>query len=84
MSRTDKLIERLKRKPKDFKWNELVTILNALGYRELTRGKTGGSRRRFAHQTAALIILHEPHPRNELKAYQIELILETLAEEGLI
>jgi hypothetical protein len=47
-------------------------------------GKTGGSRRRFAHSTAAMISLHKPHPGNELKAYQVELVLETLIQEGLI
>lgn len=84
MSRKDKLVTKLQRKPKDFTWNELVTLLNALGYRELKRGKTGGSRRRFVHDSAALISLHEPHPGNELKAYQVELILETLTQEDLI
>lgn len=84
MSRKDKLSAKLKRQPKDFTWNELVTLLKALGYRELKRGKTVGSRRRFVHETAALISLHEPHPGNELKAYQVDLVLETLTQEDLI
>lgn len=84
MSRKEKLVAKLKGRPKDFRWNELETLLKALGYIELNRGKTGGSRRRFAHNTAALIIIHKPHPGNELKAYQIDLIVETLTQEGLI
>lgn len=84
MSRRDKLIEKLKRKPRDFTWNELVTLLKGLEYTEVKRGKTGGSRRRFVHETAAMISLHKPHPANELKAYQVELVLETLTQEGLI
>lgn len=84
MSRKQKLIAKLKSKPKDFTWNELVTLLKALGYRELRRGSTGGSRRRFAHETAAMISLHRPHPRPELKAYQLDLVLETLVQEELI
>jgi len=82
MSRRGKLIERLKRKPRDFTWNELVTVLKGLGYAELKRGKSSGPRRRFVHETAATISIHEPHPGNELKAYQVELVLETLTQEG--
>lgn len=84
MSRRDKLIEKLKRKPRDFTWSELTTLLAGLGYVEVRRGKTGGSRRRFTHDTAATISLHEPHPGNVLKVYQVELVLETLEQEGLL
>lgn len=28
--------------------------------------------------------LHQPHPGNELTSYQVELVLEALAQEGLI
>jgi hypothetical protein len=84
VSRKNKLIQRLKGKPRDFTWDELVTLLKWLGYEEIKRGKSGGSRRRFAHSTAAMISLHRPHPGNELKAYQVELVLETLIQEGLI
>ncbi len=84
MSRRGKLIEKLKRRPRDFTWNELVTLLEGLGYAEVRRGKTGGSRRRFVHESAATIILHEPHPGNQLKSYQVDLVLETLSQEGLI
>ncbi|MEX2502463.1 MAG: type II toxin-antitoxin system HicA family toxin [Trueperaceae bacterium] len=78
------MIEKLKGRPRDFAWKDVVALLEGLGYSEVKRGKTGGSRRRFVHDTAAMIILHEPHPGNELKAYQVELVLETLVEEGLI
>ena len=84
MSRRDKLVEKLKRKPRDFRWHELATLLRGLGYSEMRRGRTGGSRRRFVHETAAMISLHQPHPGNELKAYQVELVLETLSQEALI
>jgi predicted RNA binding protein YcfA (HicA-like mRNA interferase family) len=84
VSRKNKLIQRLKDKPKDFTWDELVTLLKWLGYAEIKRGKTRGSRRRFAHPAAAVISLHKPHPGNELKSYQVELVLETLIQEGLI
>lgn len=84
MSRRGKLIEKLRRKPRDFTWNELVALLEGLGFREVRRGKTSGSRRRFVHETAGMISLHEPHPGRELKGYQVDLVLEALTQKGLI
>ena len=83
MSRRDNLIEKLKRRPRDVSRSELTTLLAGLGYVEVRRGKTGGSRRRFTHATGATMSLHAPHPGNVLKAYQVELVLETLEQEGL-
>ncbi|MBX3144143.1 MAG: type II toxin-antitoxin system HicA family toxin [Trueperaceae bacterium] len=84
MSRKEKLIARLRARPKDFTWRELETLLNCLGYTQVKSGSTGGSRRRFAHATAPPIILHQPHPSNELKAYQVDAVIESLSQEGLI
>lgn len=84
MSRRQKLIAKLRSVPKDFTWRELVTLLSILGYSELGSGRTGGSRRRFVHPFAGPIILHQPHPANVLKLYQVRQILEHLNKEGLI
>lgn len=84
MSRRDKLVARLKGKPKDFSWDELVRLLEGLDYAEATTGKTGGSRRRFVHATASTIALHKPHPGNIVKMYIIDDVLRVLTEEGLI
>lgn len=44
-----------------------------------------GSRRRFYNKaTGRAVAIHEPHPQNTLKAYQVEDILEHLAEAKLI
>ncbi len=84
MGRKDKLIARLRRRPKDFTWDELVRLLKMLGYEEAVTGKTGGSRRRFVHPTAPLIALHKPHPGRIVKMYVIDELLRMLTEEGLI
>lgn len=84
MSRQDKLIKRLLSEPKDFTWQELTTLLKALGFTEELRGKTGGSRRRFSNENDVIISLHKPHPANILKQYQIKQIIEILRQEGLI
>ena len=44
MAKREKLIERLLSKPKDFTWDELTKVLNGLGYKQISAGKTGGSR----------------------------------------
>jgi predicted RNA binding protein YcfA (HicA-like mRNA interferase family) len=84
MSRRDKLVARLKSRPKDFTWDELVRLLEGLGYTEAKAGKTGGSRRRFVHPKAPMIALHKPHPGNIVKLYVIDDVLRLLREEGLL
>jgi hypothetical protein len=84
MGRKEKLINRLKQRPKDFTWNELSNLLKSLGYREKKKGKSGGSRRRFVHESAPTITLHKPHPQNILKHYAIDQILELLQKENML
>lgn len=84
MGRHDKLVIRLKGKPKDFTWNELVGLLEGLGYSKTADGKTGDARRRFLHATAPTIALHKPHPGNIVKMYVIRDVLRVLTEENLI
>lgn len=47
MSKFEKALDRLKKKPKDFTWKELQTIMFHLGYEEI---KGGGSRRKFINR----------------------------------
>ena len=85
MSKAEKLLEKLLRKPRDFTYDELVGLLSYLGYEELKKGKTGGSRRAFSNRvTKHVIRLHKPHPGNELKIYQINEIIEELINIGRI
>lgn len=84
MSRRDKLIKRFLSYPKDFTWDELVSLLAGFGFEEVSTGKTGGSRRRFINQAGIVITLHRPHPQNILKRYQLEQIFEILQGENLL
>ena len=84
MAKIEKLIEKLLSVPKDFTWEELVKLLAHFGYTELKKGKTGGSRRKFADQYKNIISLHKPHPGNILKHYQITEVIALLKEKGLI
>jgi hypothetical protein len=84
VTRQEKLIERLKGRPRDFRWEELVRLLASLGYSEVARGKTGGSRRRFIHATGPTLSFHKPHPGNIVRAYVVDELLRILTEERLI
>jgi hypothetical protein len=84
MSRKEKLILKLQQRPKNFTWDELTSLLKYMGYREIKTGKTGGSRRRFVHDSAATITLHKPHPQNILKRYAVDQVLDILKQEEMI
>jgi len=84
MSRTEKLLQRLLSVPKDFTWDELVKILIHFGFTELRKGKTGGSRRKFADEKKKVIIMHKPHPGNIVKEYAIRQVIEHLKEKGYL
>jgi hypothetical protein len=56
---TKKLKNRLLSKPKDFRWDELKTLLQSYGHREFNAGKTSGSRVRFVHDKYSDIMLHK-------------------------
>lgn len=84
MSKKEKLIEKLKSKPKDFTYDELKTLLNYLGFFEYNKGKTSGSRVKFLDKDSVKIELHKPHPNNILKPYQINDIIEVLEKRGVI
>jgi predicted RNA binding protein YcfA (HicA-like mRNA interferase family) len=77
MSQHAKLLHRLLGKPKT--WDELRKLLKGFGYEEVPGS---GSRRRFVHNDRAPIILHQPHPGNELKSYQVAQIITHLKMEG--
>lgn len=84
MTRRDKLIARFRQRPRDFTWDELVRLLESVGYDEVKTGKTAGSRRRFAHATGRVLTLHKPHPGNVVKRYVMDDVLRLLIEEGLL
>lgn len=85
MSKKEKLLVRLLQRPKDFSYSELKSLLNGMNYEEFNKGKTSGSRVAFVNKkTNHIIRLHKPHPKNILKSYQIDLIIEELKKESLL
>ena len=84
VTQKDKLIKRLKAKPKDFTFEEMEALLRYLGYAKKDKGKTSGSRVMFIHDERQPILLHKPHPRKELLEYQLKQLLDVLEQEGLL
>ena len=84
MGTKEKLIERLKRLPTDFTFDEAERLLTLFGYVKLNKGKTSGSKVMFMDEQKRKILLHRPHPGNVLKAYAIKEILDKLFRNGNI
>jgi len=85
VSKKEKILKRFLQKPSDFTYNELRTMLGQLVYKELSSGKTSGSRVAFINESSFHVIrLHKPHPKNILKNYQIEQIIEELQRIGVL
>lgn len=84
MGQKEKLINRIKSKPRDFTFNEVETLLGYLSYKRSDKGKTSGSRVIFTSENHAPILLHKPHSRKELLEYQVKQLIEILQQEGLV
>lgn len=85
MGQKEKLIKRLKTRPKDFSFDELERLLGYLSFEKDNKGRTSGSQVLFRSEKHSVqILLHKPHPGNELRDYQIRQVLEILEQEELI
>jgi hypothetical protein len=83
MSTKDKLIERFKKQPKDFTWDELVKLFTIFGFTVNNKGKTSGSRVLFVKGEDAHTV-HKPHPSNIIKEYAMKQVLDFMIEKGFI
>ena len=85
MGQKEKLITRLKSHPRDFTFEEAETLLGYLTFYRDNKGRTSGSRVAFvSDHYKTKILLHKPHPRKELLAYQVKQLEEQLEQEGLL
>ena len=85
MGSKDKLVERFKKKPKDFTYEETVSLLAHFGYSEYNKGATSGSRVRFRNDaTGSYIDIHRPHPGIIMKYWMVKTIYQHLKNNGLI
>ena len=85
MSRKEKLTLRLLTVPNDFTWDELKTFIERLGFRQVNKGATSGSRVAFVHDdTKDIIRIHKPHPKKIMKLSALKDIIAQLKDKGFI
>lgn len=85
MSKKEKLIKRLLNLPKDFRFEELESLLRLLGFEQLNKGRTSGSRVLFYQKDGnAKILIHKPHPSPNLKVTVLKEIAEYLMDNKFI
>lgn len=83
MSKKDKLIDKLMKKPKDFTFDEMVSLLSYLGY-ELKQGGTGSGVKFIKNGSSEVINFHKPHPNGALKRYVLDQVIEKLRKDRLL
>lgn len=82
-SRLDKLKERILNKPKDFTYCEAKKLLGQIRFVEYNKGKTSGSRVKFYRKSDdKTILLHKPHPKDEMDRGVVESLVTFLKEIG--
>jgi len=86
MSTKDKSIERFKKQPKDFTFDELKSLLGGFGFVISNKGKTSGSRVRFQNTELKIIIdIHKPHTSGSpIKETALKEIYNSLLNNNLI
>ena len=84
MGQKEKLIERLKAKPKTFTFDDAESLSQYFHYERSNKGRISGSRIAFVSDDHPPILMHKPHPRKELLEYQVKQLIEILEQEGLL
>lgn len=85
MGRKEKLLSRFLKLPKDFTFDETISLLGYLGYSVHNKGKTSGSRIRFKNDALGIYVdLHKPHPDSIMKQWMMRTIYDHLKMNKLI
>lgn len=82
MARWKIVEEKFRNMNKNITFSEAVTLLEHYGYDQNNKGKTSGSRVRFTCKGHCDILLHRPHPTNNLKEYVVKDLRSIFAQEG--
>lgn len=84
MGTKDKLIDRFKRMPKDFTYEETVRLLKIFGYSEYNKGNSSGSRVQFVRSGGDILNFHKPHPGSIMKLGTMKSIFSHLKQHDHI
>lgn len=85
MNKRSKLIQRFRTLPRDFTFEEMVTIFRGCGFILSNKGATSGSRIEFVNETDGnSYIMHKPHPSNIIKGYVMRQVYAYLEVNGYL
>ena len=85
MNKKEKLIKRFRTLPRDFTFEEVVTLFLGCGFTLENKGATSGSRVKFYNENDQnAYIMHKPHPINIIKGYMMRDILNFLLRNNYI
>ena len=85
MNKKEKLVKRFKTLPRDFTFEEVVSLFQVYGFELTNKGATSGSRVKFYKaKDENAYIMHKPHPSNIIKGYMMRDILNYLLKNNYI
>ena len=85
MNKKDKLLKRFYSLPKDFTFDEIVSVFSCYGLHLENKGSTSGSRVIFVNgKDGNSYIMHKPHPSNIIKGYVMKQVFTFLKANGYI
>ena len=83
MSKYEKAKKRILNIPSDYQYLEARYLLGKMGFEEFNKGKTSGSRVKFYRASdQRIILLHKPHPGDEMSIGAIKDLAIRLEEMG--
>ena len=85
MNKKEKLIKRFRTLPRDFTFEEVVSLFQNFGFELENKGATSGSRIKFYNEADQIAyIMHRPHPSNIIKGYMMRDILNFMMKNNYI
>ena len=85
MNKKEKLIKRFRTLPRDFTFEEVLSLFQSYGFELENKGATSGSSIKFYNaKDQCAYIMHKPHPSNIIKGYLMRDILNFLLKNNYI
>ncbi len=81
MMRQRKLLERVRNNPRDVRFSDLLTLVEAFGFVRIGGGST--SHRQYRHPPTGARLNLQPRADGKAKQYQVGQFLTAIAEFGL-
>lgn len=83
MTRVEKLAQQLMACPRTFRFDDAVRVMAWCGFALEGKGKTSGSRIRFYRESdGRMMLMHLPHPGDELRAAAVREMAAFLKDVG--